>query len=56
MLEATFFGVRLLGRERVSPPLYFFACRMVTFSTPIVANNSWIRCCLAARLAMAGLV
>jgi cytochrome d ubiquinol oxidase subunit I len=26
LLEATFFGVMLLGRDRVSPRFYFFAC------------------------------
>src|SRR5215472_7463932 len=30
MLEATFFGVMLLGRQRVSPWFYFFACCMVS--------------------------
>src|SRR5262249_51149473 len=30
MLEATFFGVMLLGRQRVSAPLYFLACCMVS--------------------------
>ncbi len=48
MLEATFFGVMLLGRERVSPRFYFFACCMVTLGTMfssfwIMANNSWMQ-------------
>jgi len=48
MLEATFFGVMLLGRERVSPPFYFFACCMVSLGTMfssfwILANNSWMQ-------------
>ncbi|HQR54043.1 MAG TPA: cytochrome ubiquinol oxidase subunit I, partial [Burkholderiales bacterium] len=33
MLEATFFGVMLLGRDRVSPGFYFFACCMVSLGT-----------------------
>src|SRR5262249_37279476 len=33
MLEATFFGVMLLGRERVPPWLYFLACCMVSLGT-----------------------
>jgi cytochrome d ubiquinol oxidase subunit I len=33
MLEATFFGVMLLGRERVSPAFYFFSCCMVSLGT-----------------------
>jgi cytochrome bd ubiquinol oxidase subunit I len=48
MLEATFFGVMLLGRNRVSPPVYFFACCMVSLGTMfssfwILANNSWMQ-------------
>jgi cytochrome d ubiquinol oxidase subunit I len=48
MLEATFFGVMLLGRERVSPGFYFFACCMVSLGTMfssfwILANNSWMQ-------------
>jgi len=48
MLEATFFGVMLLGRERVSPRVYFFACCMVSLGTMfssfwILANNSWMQ-------------
>ena len=48
ILEATFFGVMLLGRERVSPRLYFFACCMVALGTMfssfwILANNSWMQ-------------
>jgi cytochrome d ubiquinol oxidase subunit I len=48
MLEATFFGVMLLGRERVSPRFYFFACCMVSLGTMfssfwILANNSWMQ-------------
>src|SRR5215475_5255614 len=33
MLEATFFGVMLLGRESVSPGFYFFAFCMVSLGT-----------------------
>ena len=48
MLEATFFGVMLLGRERVSPRFYLFACCMVALGTMfssfwIMANNSWMQ-------------
>jgi cytochrome bd ubiquinol oxidase subunit I len=48
MLEATFFSVMLLGRERVSPRFYFFACCMVSLGTMfssfwILANNSWMQ-------------
>ena len=48
LLEATFFGVMLLGRERVSPRSYFFACCMVSLGTMfssfwILANNSWMQ-------------
>ena len=48
MLEATFFGVMLLGRERVSPRFYLFACGMVALGTMfssfwIMANNSWMQ-------------
>jgi cytochrome d ubiquinol oxidase subunit I len=48
MLEATFFSVMLLGRDRVSPRFYFFACCMVSLGTMfssfwILANNSWMQ-------------
>jgi cytochrome bd ubiquinol oxidase subunit I len=48
MLEATFFGVMLLGRERAPPWFYFLSCCMVTFGTMlssfwILANNSWMQ-------------
>ncbi len=48
MLESTFFGVMLLGRNRVSPRTYFFACCMVSLGTMfssfwILANNSWMQ-------------
>jgi cytochrome d ubiquinol oxidase subunit I len=48
MLEATFFGVMMLGRKRVSPRFYFFACCMVALGTMfssfwIMANNSWMQ-------------
>jgi cytochrome d ubiquinol oxidase subunit I len=48
LLEATFFGVLLLGRDRVSPAFYFFACCMVSIGTMlssfwILANNSWMQ-------------
>ena len=48
LLEATFFGVMLLGRERVSARFYFFACCMVSLGTMfssfwILCNNSWMQ-------------
>jgi cytochrome bd ubiquinol oxidase subunit I len=48
MLEASFFGVMLLGRNRVSPRFYFFACCMVSLGTMfssfwILVNNSWMQ-------------
>lgn len=48
MLEATFFGVMLFGRDRVSPRSYLFACWMVSLGTMfssfwILANNSWMQ-------------
>ena len=48
LLEATFFGVMLLGRDRVSPRFYLFACGMVALGTMfssfwIMANNSWMQ-------------
>lgn len=48
LLEASFFGVMLLGRDRVSPRFYFFACCMVALGTMfssfwILANNSWMQ-------------
>src|SRR5215469_10789492 len=48
MLEATFFGVMLLGRDRTPPWLYFFSCCMVALGTMfssfwILCNNSWMQ-------------
>ena len=48
LLEATFFGVVLFGRERVSPGFYFFACCMVSLGTMfssfwILCSNSWMQ-------------
>ncbi len=48
MLEASFFGVMLLGRQRVSPAFYLFACCVVSLGTMfssfwILANNSWMQ-------------
>ena len=45
---STFFGVMLLGRNRVPPWLYLLACCMVTLGTMassfwILANNSWMQ-------------
>jgi cytochrome bd ubiquinol oxidase subunit I len=48
MLEATFFGVMLLGRDRVSPWFYFLSCCVVSVGTMfssfwILCNNSWMQ-------------
>jgi cytochrome d ubiquinol oxidase subunit I len=48
LLEASFFGVVLFGRNRVSPGFYFFACCMVSLGTMfssfwILCNNSWMQ-------------
>jgi cytochrome d ubiquinol oxidase subunit I len=48
MLEATFFGVMLLGRDRVPQWFYFFSCCMVSLGTMfssfwILCNNSWMQ-------------
>jgi cytochrome d ubiquinol oxidase subunit I len=48
MLEATFFGVVLLGRDRAPPWFYFLSCCMVSAGTMfssfwILANNSWMQ-------------
>ncbi|MGA7323368.1 MAG: cytochrome ubiquinol oxidase subunit I [Rhodomicrobium sp.] len=48
ILEATFFGVVLLGRDRVPPWFYFLSCCMVSLGTMfssfwILANNSWMQ-------------
>jgi cytochrome d ubiquinol oxidase subunit I len=47
-LEASFFGVVIFGRPRVSPPVYFFATVMVALGTTfsafwIMVNNSWMQ-------------
>jgi Cytochrome bd terminal oxidase subunit I len=48
MLEATFFGVVLLGRDRVPPWFYFVSCCMVSLGTMfssfwILCNNTWMQ-------------
>jgi cytochrome d ubiquinol oxidase subunit I len=48
MLEATFFGVMLLGRDRAPPWFYLLSCCMVSLGTMlssfwILANNSWMQ-------------
>ncbi len=48
LLEASFFGVMLFGRDRVSPRFYLFACWMVSLGTMfssfwILCNNSWMQ-------------
>jgi cytochrome bd ubiquinol oxidase subunit I len=48
LLEATFLGVVLFGRDRVKPWFYLLACALVTLGTFmssfwIMANNSWMQ-------------
>jgi cytochrome d ubiquinol oxidase subunit I len=48
MLESSFFGVVLLGRDRAPPWFYFFSCCMVSAGTMlssywILCNNSWMQ-------------
>jgi cytochrome d ubiquinol oxidase subunit I len=48
MLEASFFGVLLFGRDRVKPQFYLFATAMVALGTTfsafwIMVNNSWMQ-------------
>jgi cytochrome bd ubiquinol oxidase subunit I len=48
LLEATFLGVVLFGRERVPPWFYFLACCMISLGTLastfwIMASNSWMQ-------------
>jgi cytochrome bd ubiquinol oxidase subunit I len=48
LLEATFFGVVLLGRDRTPPWFYFVSCCMVALGTMlssfwILCNNSWMQ-------------
>jgi len=47
-LEASFFGVLIFGRTRVSPRFYFFSTTMVALGTTfsafwIMVNNSWMQ-------------
>src|ERR1700752_5321916 len=47
-LEASFFGVLIFGRNRVSPPLYLFSTMMVALGTTfsafwIMVDNSWMQ-------------
>jgi len=47
-LEASFFGVMMFGRSRLSPILYFFSVVMVALGTTfsafwIMVNNSWMQ-------------
>src|SRR5580658_424477 len=47
-LEATFFGILLFGRQRVSPWLYLVSTAMVALGTTlsafwIMVNNSWMQ-------------
>jgi cytochrome bd ubiquinol oxidase subunit I len=48
MLEATFFGVLIFGRNRVPPRFYLFSTAMVALGTTfsafwIMVNNSWMQ-------------
>src|SRR6195256_2567603 len=48
MLEATFFGVLIFGRDRVPPWFYLFSTAMVALGTTfsafwIMVNNSWMQ-------------
>jgi cytochrome d ubiquinol oxidase subunit I len=48
MLEASFFGVLIFGRERVPPWFYLFSTAMVSLGTTlsafwIMVNNSWMQ-------------
>lgn len=48
ILEASFLGVVLLGRKRVSPRMYLTSCILVSLGTTlssfwIMANNSWMQ-------------
>lgn len=48
MLEATFLGVMLLGRDRAPPWFYFLSCCLVSLGTMfssfwILCNNSWMQ-------------
>ena len=47
-IEASFFGVLIFGRPRVTPALYFFSTLMVAVGTTmsafwIMVNNSWMQ-------------
>jgi cytochrome bd ubiquinol oxidase subunit I len=47
-LEASFFGVLIFGRSRVSPRVFFFSTAMVALGTTlsafwIMVNNSWMQ-------------
>ncbi len=47
-LEASFFGVLIFGRKRISPLFYFFSTAMVALGTTlsafwIMVNNSWMQ-------------
>lgn len=48
LLEATFLGIMLFGRERVSPRFYLLSCCLVALGTLfssfwILCNNSWMQ-------------
>jgi cytochrome d ubiquinol oxidase subunit I len=57
-LEASFFGVLIFGRTRVSPAVYLFSTAMVALGTTfsafwIMVNNSWMQAPVAMRSKMA---
>ena len=56
-LEASFFGVLIFGRTRVSPAVYLFSTAMVALGTTfsafwIMVNNSWMQAPVAMRSKM----
>ena len=58
-IEASFFGVLTLGRNRVSKGFYFFSCLMVCFGTTmssfwIMVNNSWMQAPVGFKLGADG--
>src|ERR1700674_1580564 len=58
-LEASFFGVMLLARQRGPPSFFFFSCGMVAPGTTrsafwIMINNSWMQVPVGTHLAPDG--
>lgn len=55
LLEASFFGIMLFGRDRAPRWFYFFSCSMVALGTMassywIMCNNSWMQVPLGHRI------